>query len=188
LSGTTVKTASDGVVTFTDLKHDTASTITIDFTGTGLITATSSSIQVTSAAQYAWRNSHFSAGDLADPSKEATVWGDLADPDGDGRLNLMEYALGLDPLNGADAGDAITSSVVTDAGNVYNALTFKHRLTDPSLTYQVEVSGDKVSWTTGTVTLTPTGINAEFEWATVRDGTPISSGGARFIRLHIIKP
>ncbi|MEZ5305382.1 MAG: hypothetical protein R3F11_32780 [Verrucomicrobiales bacterium] len=37
-----------------------------------------------------------------DPGQEATLWGDGADPDLDGRTNLEEYAEGTDPL-AADA-------------------------------------------------------------------------------------
>ena len=45
----------------------------------------------------AWFAANFSAADLADPAKEATVWGDAADPDHDGIPNLLEYGLGGDP-------------------------------------------------------------------------------------------
>ena len=38
--------------------------------------------------------------DADDPAKESTVWGDLADPDGDGWVNLIEFAMGLNPLQG----------------------------------------------------------------------------------------
>ncbi|HKQ37726.1 MAG TPA: hypothetical protein VJ063_06580, partial [Verrucomicrobiae bacterium] len=55
-------------------------------------------IQISGNTIEDWRAANFSAADLQDPSKEATVWGDLADPDSDGRENLMEYALGLNPL------------------------------------------------------------------------------------------
>ena len=49
----------------------------------------------------AWRQQYFSAADLANPAKEATVWGDQADPDGDGRNNLQEYVAGTVPTNAA---------------------------------------------------------------------------------------
>ena len=44
-----------------------------------------------------WRTLHFSAADRADPAKEATVWGNHADPDGDHIPNSGEYLLLLNP-------------------------------------------------------------------------------------------
>ena len=44
-----------------------------------------------------WRSLHFSASDRADPAKEASVWGDYADPDGDHVPNCGEYLLLLNP-------------------------------------------------------------------------------------------
>jgi hypothetical protein len=44
-----------------------------------------------------WRTLYFSAADRADPAKEATVWGNHADPDGDGVPNSGEYILLFNP-------------------------------------------------------------------------------------------
>jgi hypothetical protein len=44
-----------------------------------------------------FRSVNFTATDLADPTKEATVWGDKADPDMDGQSNFFEFVAGLDP-------------------------------------------------------------------------------------------
>lgn len=44
-----------------------------------------------------WQSFHF-GNDAANPSLEASLWGTLADPDGDQIPNLLEYALGKDPL------------------------------------------------------------------------------------------
>ncbi|MCD8483438.1 MAG: hypothetical protein LR015_12735 [Verrucomicrobia bacterium] len=49
-----------------------------------------------------WRADKFPAEILSDPLLEESVWGDLADPDMDNLPNIMEYALGLNPLK-ADA-------------------------------------------------------------------------------------
>ena len=50
LQGTTTVTASDGVATFTDLNHQVANTIDLDFSSSGFTTVTSNSISVSPAA------------------------------------------------------------------------------------------------------------------------------------------
>ncbi|MFT5489908.1 MAG: hypothetical protein ACI8V5_000247 [Limisphaerales bacterium] len=46
-----------------------------------------------------FRLANFTVEELADPSKEATLWGDNADPDMDGQGNFFEFVAGLDPQN-----------------------------------------------------------------------------------------
>lgn len=48
-----------------------------------------------------FRAANFSAEELADPDKEATVWGDQADPDGDGLTNFFEFVAGINPIDQA---------------------------------------------------------------------------------------
>jgi hypothetical protein len=49
-------------------------------------------------ADYAtWQAEHFTPAELGDAGLEASLWGDAADPDRDGLLNLAEYAFGGDP-------------------------------------------------------------------------------------------
>ena len=45
-----------------------------------------------------WRSANFRAETLNDPNLQGSVWGDLADPDGDGRVNLLEAYAGTDPF------------------------------------------------------------------------------------------
>ena len=59
-----------------------------------------------------WRIAAFSPADLADPAKEASVWGDQADPDGDGLVNAAEYAAQTPPLSGTRA-DVLRSGIAT---------------------------------------------------------------------------
>jgi hypothetical protein len=68
-----------------------------------------------------------SADTLANSALQATVWGDKADPDKDGRDNLLEYALGLDPLK--------PDSKATDASDFGRPL---EESTHPSL-----ITGDR---------------------------------------------
>ena len=54
-------------------------------------------IPTTEARLEQWRSAHFAARVLGDPSLEATVWGDGADPRGDGIPNLIRFYLNDDP-------------------------------------------------------------------------------------------
>src|SRR5690606_9172432 len=63
---------------------------------------------------------------------------DLADPDNDGRPNLIEYAVGSDPL-APDTGSVVTLGKSEDGQRL--TLSF-HRIADPALTYTVEADGE----------------------------------------------
>lgn len=70
-----------------------------------------------------WAAANFTAGELAD----ALICGLAADPDGDGRANLMEYAQGTPPKA---AGLAPAPSLSTAGGAVqfdFERDTFPHR-------------------------------------------------------------
>src|SRR5439155_873263 len=93
-----------------------------------------------------WRTQAFSYADLSDPTKQATVWGDKADPDGDGRDNLFEYALGLDPNKSEVNQQAVVPSVADVSGSKYSALTYIGRRNELLLQYVPEGSSDKQTW------------------------------------------
>jgi hypothetical protein len=119
---------------------------------------------------------------LADP---------LGDADGDGRSNLMEYALGTDPTNPTDNQTGMTIWIMQDSGNKYLAMGFRQRIAAGlPLQYQPEVSGDKQTWYSDAahifgVSLTP--VDAQFNLVTVRDMVPLTPTTPRFIRLTIIE-
>jgi hypothetical protein len=114
----------------------------------------------------------------------------LADSDGDGLPNLVEVALGGDPLNPADANDHILKYITQDSGNQYLAMKYKARINAAALQllYLPEVSADNVAWESDTnhVLVTVTPLDSVFNSVTARDTTPITATQARFIRLHII--
>jgi hypothetical protein len=63
-----------------------------------------------------WRTKFFAAADLVNPTKEATVWGDSADPDRDGMTNYEEFLAGTNP-NQSDLPN-ITNMEGTDEGAI----------------------------------------------------------------------
>lgn len=134
-----------------------------------------------------WRARYFSAGDLQDPAKEATVWGDLADPDNDGRHNLMEFALGLNPLASEPQDAAFVSQTLDSGGNQFLTLTFNARIDESLVQYVTEVSADNALWAASTLRIAATPVNSEFERVTHRDTVPITPANARFIRLRVVK-
>ena len=115
----------------------------------------------------------------------------LVDSDGDGLPNLVEVAVGGDPLNPADGNDNIVTYFNQDSGNRHLAMKYKTRINAAALQllYLPEVSGDNLAWQSDTnhvLGLTVTPLDSVFNWTTVRDTTPITAGQARFIRLRII--
>lgn len=119
---------------------------------------------------------------LADP---------LGDWDGDGRSNLIEYALGTDPNNPNDNAMGMNIWILNDAGNNYLAMAYRHRITAGlPLQYVPEVSGDKQTWVSDAahvLSLGATPIDVQFEWVTVRDTVPLSPTTPRFIRLTVLE-
>ena len=119
-----------------------------------------------------WRTTYFGSADNSGNGADAF------DFDNDGRANLLEYALGTDPTV-ANAG-AITT--VANTGGVLT-LSFAH-IGDATLTYVVEASNNLTTWETAQ---SYTGFTTAGT-TTYTDGTTLSAGTRRFLRLKIVTP
>lgn len=113
------------------------------------------------------------------------------DTDGDGLTNLVEYAVGSNPNDSADATSRIIIWITQDNGNHYLAMKFARRTNAGALglQYLSEVTADKIQWASdnsNVLTLRVEPLDSDFDWVTIRDQTPITPSMARFIRLHII--
>ena len=129
----------------------------------------------------AWREKHFTGAELAD----ASVSGDGADPDGDGLINLLEYASGSDPKV-ANAGGQPTGSFVTVEGQRYFALTFRRLMLGYELNYIVEASNDLATWSPVTEPVGPPRLNDDGTLTvTIRDTAPVNTASQRFLRLRV---
>jgi PKD repeat protein len=147
------------------------------------------SIIVSNAPIDSWRRQHFSTADLANTSKEATLWGDLVDPDKDGNSNWKEYVFGGDPLNPSDANLFASVNLSTDSqGDPILEVTYRKRTNDPALTYTQEVSGDLIQWNSGsthTTTLSMSPVDVDIEQVTFK-GTGLGiTEGRYFGRIRV---
>jgi hypothetical protein len=121
-----------------------------------------------------------------------------ADPERDGILNGMEYALSLDPTANSQAGLPVV--VIKDySGTKYLSMTFNRSAIATDLTYTVEGSSDLMNWTAlasstaggamngaGFVSETPSGNTFNVE---VRDTTPANANAPmRVLRLKVTSP
>jgi len=126
-----------------------------------------------------WRQTHF--GTAQDSGNAA----DTADPDGDGLINILEYAFDTDP-------NVPNASPITpvQAGN-YLTVSFKRTHPAPTdISYVAEVCADLASgnWNSGpgytSQTVTDNGDGTET--VTVTDLAPISSTPTHFLRIRIV--
>lgn len=146
-----------------------------------------------------WRAAAFAAADLADPAREATLWGDLADPDGDGLCNGAEYAAQTPPLLGNPA-DVLRSDlavlVVSAASGQFPVHQLRELLPGAGYAYEAQSSTDMSHWQTvpwnGLVEVQrQTGAAGETDRVTLRMpesiGQAAQGGPQRFYRV-VLKP
>jgi hypothetical protein len=139
-----------------------------------------------------WRDTNFgqtnSAGDAADD----------ADPDGDGIVNLMEYAL-------TDSGTSLDPNVASTVGlptvTVESSklkMSFKRNTSATDVKYEIEASDDLTTWTTIAIWQAgasawsdqTTGVTATDSSGTsaITDATELTAGTKRFLRLKVTAP
>jgi hypothetical protein len=141
-----------------------------------------------------WRHFQFGTATLT-PEHEATLWGDEADPDGDGIPNLLEYALSTHPL----VADPPPLQAGQSGGRL--TLTFTRNPQRPDLRYTVEVSPDldPANWSplavseagAQTVAVGPAlpriteTVSGKLVSVELRDALAITSQTRRFLRLRV---
>ena len=137
-----------------------------------------------------WRTQYFAAADLADLAKEATMWGDEADPDGDGLANLVEMVTGTIPNNGASR-ELPMASWWTDPETSARYLTLTCRLREEmaGVTIVAEASGNLTTWPDQLPQIgAPLSLGDGTMRVTFRDTQPVGGAGndRRFVRLKVL--
>lgn len=104
------------------------------------------SIQVTHDYQAShWRGLHFAAAGQLDPA----ISGHQADPDHDGLVNLIEYAMQTDPHDPAPARPPLRGITVNVGGTTYQALSFRRRIAAAEIELDLEVTDPFGTWQHG---------------------------------------
>ncbi|RYD20517.1 MAG: hypothetical protein EOP88_14765 [Verrucomicrobiaceae bacterium] len=138
----------DGVAVISGIRPDAYGQVFIDLTLVQGAFAYINGMQVTASAVSSsspyedWRTANFSAGELGDPGQEATLWGRDADPDADGRSNLLEYALGTNPRES----DATPVTMAIETQGDLLTLTYRKNLEATDVAFQVQKSDDLAEW------------------------------------------
>jgi len=114
-------------------------------------------------------------------ASDPVLAGDDADPDSDGHPNLLEYALGGDPL-------FPSGSLLPALSSAGNFLTFTfNRLDDPDLIYSVEASHDLMDWGAAPV-WSSSGPENIAGLVTLTDTADLATTPRRFLRLRVERP
>lgn len=111
----------------------------------------------------------------------ATYGADLDNPARDGLVNLVKYALGLDPARLAQLSQVPSSTLTTIGSARYLTLRLPRRMRRPDVDYIAEVGSDLGVWNSGpghTVTM-----QDDDTLLVVRDATPLTDPSSRFIRF-----
>lgn len=132
-----------------------------------------------------WRSTNFTLAELADPH----ISGEHATPAGDGIANLWKYQLGL-PAKAIAASDRLPHGHLWPVSNLwFLSMIYESDKAATDLDCEAEVSSDLTGWFAGPAHTAVAEITnlGDRERVTVRDLTPVSAAGSRFMRLRLTR-
>lgn len=132
-----------------------------------------------------WRRVKFDAAQLADPA----ISGMFADADGDGLANLIEYAIGSDPLNPGDGPGFIEFIVEEDDSLRFPAVRFTRLKPDrdPALRIHLEIATDDFNWrhdSEDSIQIRSTALDADRDTVVIRSTLPMADHPRQMMRLR----
>jgi len=134
--------------------------------------------------EWAWW--HFGVDGVQNPLQS----GALADPDGDGNANLMEFALNIDPKS-MDGAVAVWIPSPSELNGKHPVFSYDRRKAPAGTHYRLEVAGDLPAsqWLSGpdaVQELTVQSLDETMERVAVWVNESLISGNAVFVRLRVI--
>ena len=126
-----------------------------------------------------WKYAYFGS-----DATNAVIAGDMADPDGDGAVNLLEYALANNPISSGPDG-TISGNIV---GNQFQ-LRFHRNVSATDLTYTAQVADSLAGPWTNLMTYTrATGWTAATTGATASESVPFNVSPDQYVEATITDP
>ncbi|WP_193210936.1 GDSL-type esterase/lipase family protein [Luteolibacter marinus] len=173
----------DEVTVLTGMVPDRFGQLFLDITAIQGQFAYLNAMEITATAELAaidlWRAGEFTPEELENAALESTLWGNDADPDSDGRSNLMEYATGT-AARDHDAG-TVAGELEQVGPDRFLTLTYRKNLAATDVNYQVEASNNLVFAEDIADSLLSAGAGFEIRKAS----TPMVGHPERFLRLKV---
>jgi hypothetical protein len=140
---------------------------------------TNASIVIHDRPLDAWRRAQFTSLELAD----ATISGDLADPDQDGLANLMEHALGSNPKV------ASPNALWPRIENEHLTFTFTRAKAATDVALALDQSSDLQTWQNDPALFDELSVVDEgaLQRITVCLAAPAAAASASFLRLRVMR-
>jgi hypothetical protein len=134
-----------------------------------------------------WRDRHFTAAELADPAAEASLWGDFADPDADGWVNVLEFALAGTSPRDSTSRPVLTTELVTDGAGTWLVGTYHVHEGITGLAVRAETSADLEAGAWEPLPPVESSSLAD-DTARLTVRVPVGPGPRRFLRLTVGEP